>query len=162
MIAKNVEAVGENRLDSLTKAAVLAKRPGGKREAIQIYEKHDDDLLPAEARYIYAQLCIITEGIDRGRKPMERVILQSKQNPAYIVFWANSLIAEKHFAEAQVWVDVLNNNKTKGWPVVELQAQLDHAQGKTTEAAKRIATGYTPKNEMELMAMRGDWRSTRM
>ncbi len=152
LIAENIEVAGENRFDNLARAVVLAKQPGGKLEAIRLYEKYDDKLLPVEARYVYAQLCMITGGIDRGRRPMERAIRESKENPTYIAYWANSLIAEKRFAEAQVWVDGLARTNANLWPVVELQAQLDHAQGKTSEAAKRIA-GYTPTNETEALAM---------
>jgi tetratricopeptide (TPR) repeat protein len=74
-----------------------------------------------------------------------------------MAYWANILIAEKNLTLAQQLVQRLDSANPKSadpnrWLVVELQSQLDHAQGKTPEAARRIA-GYTAKNEAESLAM---------
>jgi predicted Zn-dependent protease len=152
LIAQNVKEAGEERADTLARAVVLAKRPGGKLEAIRLFEKLSEKPLSAEARYIFGQLLIITGGVSKGREQILLAISQSQENPAYVEYWAKVLIADKNYEDARFWVSKLALRGADSWTVVDFQAQLQQARGQTSEALARLAR-YTPKNDDESIAV---------
>jgi tetratricopeptide (TPR) repeat protein len=153
----------EERPDALVRAAILAKQPGSKRKAIELYKTLEEDL-PPESRFIYAQLLIITSGTVEGREQMTRAISDSKENPVYVEYWTRALIADKNFDEAKIWIGRLSLGKPEQWPwsVVELRTQLQQAEKETIKSddeaekqrkkAAEEVLGYKPKNDDEATA----------
>lgn len=152
LLNRNVKESGkEDRADALARAYVLARRPGGKREAITLYERLAPAGLPTAARYVFAQLHLVTGDTSKAREQMLLVLGEAGDNPEYVGYWADALIDLGNLDDAQFWVAKLAKVAPNRWPTVLLQARLLAARGQRKEAAARLAR-FTPADEPEAVS----------
>ncbi len=163
VLEANRAGAAEERADVLVRAAVLAKQPGSRRAALRLYEELVAGPLPPDARYVFAQLQFATGKFAAGRAQMRRLIEQSGERPEFVETLIEALLAEQLIDsragdrlrnEAEDWIDRLAQSGGARWRVVEFQARVLHARGRTPEAAAKVA-GYAPKDEEEALSAAG-------
>ncbi len=89
---------------------------------------------------------------DKGKvnSLMQTLLSKEADNPRYVAFYAQFLLAQEDLDQAQLWVSRLEKQQPEAGRTYELTARLLHAQGKNG-AAVDLLTKYAEKKDAPLL-----------
>ncbi|MGO9110402.1 MAG: tetratricopeptide repeat protein, partial [Thermoguttaceae bacterium] len=138
LVDQNLAAAPSSADDLRLKARLLAAHPqfSKRREAVGIYEKLAEDKInaAAEDRFRLAQLYLALKDWTKARRQLLALLTTQGNQPQYVAAYARGLLERKEFAEAEQWINRLEEAAPDGLPAAQLRAEIQFRTGKIDEA----------------------------
>jgi tetratricopeptide (TPR) repeat protein len=129
LLDQNLALTGRCPEDEMARAEVLATRPSRRQEALEILEKgRHQQFLPPKSLFLLVKLYDAEGQPARARDPMLELLNQDGQNPEYLAHFVQRLLEQRRLAEAQFYLERLEQLEPPSPRTRELRLLLQKAQ----------------------------------
>jgi tetratricopeptide (TPR) repeat protein len=159
LVEQNLQAKSDSPEDLRIKAILLASRNSSRlqQQAIAIFEQLSKEAgLSAAERFILAQLYYRYGKPQRGRDEILRALAEAPENAHFVAEYVELLLNKGELADAELWIQRLEELQPDRLRTVRLKATLLAAQGKVEEARatlKRLESKYFSGPEPDVVSL---------
>jgi tetratricopeptide (TPR) repeat protein len=139
LIDRNLRAHGESVEDQRLKALLLTQQPGGRQEAIRIFEDLARRQPPTpDEKFLLAQFYEAGREWAKARELMLSLLASDGEDPLYLAAFTRSLLRQGQVDEADPWLTKLERLRPQDVQTVELKARALAARGQGAQAATML------------------------
>jgi tetratricopeptide (TPR) repeat protein len=135
-VDRNIQETGAVE-DLRVRALLMAKLPGGRREAIRAFEELGRSQSPTpDEKFLLGYLLLEDHDWPKARKMLLSALVANGENVVYLSTFIRGALAQGSVEEAGPWLEKLERLLPKNGQTIELKARAFAKQGRPDEAVK--------------------------